>query len=60
MQDLKLKEACVPSAHTIHNGTEIYGVPHTGGLGHANAGGMERVDRIWANLADRFSTRDRR
>jgi uracil-DNA glycosylase len=52
--DLKLNEACVGSAHTTYNGTEIYGVPHTGGLGHANAGGMEKVDQIWAELAARF------
>lgn len=51
---LKLNEAHEPSAHTIYNGTEIYGVPHTGGLGHANSGGMERVDQIWAQLAARL------
>lgn len=55
LPDLKLKEACVPSAHTIFNATEIYGVPHTGGLGHANAGGMERVDQIWSGLAARLA-----
>jgi hypothetical protein len=54
LSDLKLKEAYVPSAHTIYNGTEIYGTPHTGGLGHANAGGMEKVDQIWAGLSSRF------
>ena len=30
------------------------GTPHTGCLGHANAGGMEKVDQIWAGLASRF------
>lgn len=54
LPDLKLKDAHVPSAHTLCNGTEIYGVPHTGGLGHANAGGMERVDQVWSGLAKRF------
>ncbi|SDJ99880.1 restriction system protein [Bradyrhizobium sp. Rc2d] len=54
LADLKLKEAHAPPAHTIYNGTEIYGVPHTGGLGHANAGGMERIDQIWSGLATRF------
>lgn len=51
---LRLKDAHAPSAHTIYNGTEIYGVPHTGGLGHANSGGMEKVSQIWATLAARF------
>ncbi|MGY8666283.1 hypothetical protein Q3C01_28580 [Bradyrhizobium sp. UFLA05-109] len=55
LPDLKLKDAYVPSAHTIYNGTEIYGVPHTGGLGHANSGGMEKVNQIWATLAARFA-----
>ena len=55
MTDLKLNEACIPSSHTLVNRTEIYGVPHTGGLGHANAGGMAKVDRVWATLAARFS-----
>lgn len=54
LPDLQLKDAYVPSAHTIYHGSEIYGVPHTGGLGHANAGGMEKVDQIWAGLATRF------
>lgn len=53
--DLALREACEPTAHTIYNGTEIYGVPHTGGLGHAAAGGMENVDGIWSRLAQRYS-----
>lgn len=55
LPDLKLGEACVPSAHTTYNGTEIYGVPHTGGLGHANAGGMEKVDQTWSRLGARFA-----
>lgn len=54
LPDFKLKDAYVPSAHTIYNGSEIYGVPHTGGLGHANAGGAEKVDQIWARLAARY------
>jgi uracil-DNA glycosylase len=54
LPELKLTEASAPSAHTVYNGTEIYGVSHTGGLGHANAGGMDNVDRIWAGLASRF------
>ena len=55
LADLKLSEASLTSAHTIHNGTEIYGVSHTGGLGHANAGGIDNVNRIWAGLAARLA-----
>ena len=29
---LKLKDASVPTPHTVYEGAEIYGVPHTGGL----------------------------
>ncbi|MCK1586937.1 uracil-DNA glycosylase family protein [Bradyrhizobium sp. 169] len=62
MPDLKLSEACSPLAHSIDKGTgtEIYGVPHTGGLGHANAGGMERVNQIWLGLATRFDELNKR
>lgn len=62
MPDLKLSEACSPLAHSVDKGTgtEIYGVPHTGGLGHANAGGMERVDQIWSGLATRFDELNKR
>jgi hypothetical protein len=60
LPDLKLSEATVPSGHTVYDRTEIYGVSHTGGLGHANAGGSEKVDQIWASLAARFQKlRDR-
>jgi uracil-DNA glycosylase len=54
MTDMKLQDAYVQSPHTTCGTTEIYGVPHTGGLGHANAGGMDKVDEIWAGLAARF------
>jgi hypothetical protein len=51
---LTFKQACQPSAHTIMSGTEIYGVPHTGGQGLANAGGLDGIEPIWAGLALRF------
>ena len=60
LTDLRLQEAWAPFAHTNYNGTEIYGVPHTGGLGHANAGGMEKVDQIWSGLATRFDELNKR
>lgn len=31
--------------------TLVFGVPHTGGLGTKNAGGLENVRKIWARLA---------
>ena len=30
----------------------VIGVPHTGGLGTANVGGLEKVDKIWSEVAD--------
>ena len=30
----------------------VIGVPHTGGLGTANVGGLEKVDKIWSKVAD--------
>jgi hypothetical protein len=32
------------------NSTLVYGVPHTGGLGTANAGGKAKVDAIWGAI----------
>lgn len=34
-----------------YSGSLIYGVPHTGVLGTNNAGGIQKVHEIWANLA---------
>ena len=36
----------------ILNGKCIVGVPHTGGLGTRNAGGMENVKKIWQKLSE--------
>ncbi|OSI80340.1 hypothetical protein BSZ22_00970 [Bradyrhizobium canariense] len=57
MADLKLSDAWSSFGHSVDRctGTEIYGVPHTGGLGHANAGGMEKVNQVWGRLAVRFA-----
>lgn len=51
---LRLQEACIPSAHTRMDRTELYGVPHTGSWGTRNAGGLLAVEAIWADLARRF------
>lgn len=51
---MSLHEACVPSAHTCVGRTEVYGVPHTGSWGTKNAGGLQAVSAIWADLARRF------
>jgi len=51
---LPFSEACTPTAHTVdtdESGTRIHAVPHTGGQGHANAGGDKNVDEIWARIA---------
>jgi restriction system protein len=37
-------------------GTFIYGVPHTGGLGTKNAGGLSNVRDIWSRLASQLRT----
>jgi restriction system protein len=34
----------------VYGTSLIYGVPHTGGLGIANAGGIENVKEIWTQL----------
>ena len=34
-----------------YKGSRIFGVPHTGGLGTMNAGGLMKVKEIWARLA---------
>ena len=54
LPQMKLRAACVPSAHTLISGTEVYGVPHTGSWGTNNAGGLEAVETIWASLAQRY------
>jgi len=51
---MRLREALQPNAHTYENGTEIYGVPHAGGLGLASYGGHTGVEPIWQQLAARF------
>lgn len=51
---LRLQEASISTAHTRMGGTEIYGVPHTGSWGTKNAGGLQAVEAIWADLARRF------
>jgi hypothetical protein len=51
---MRLREALLPNEHTKDNGTEIYGVPHAGGLGTASIGGYAGVDAIWRQLAARF------
>lgn len=38
-------------------GASVYGVPHTGKLGTANAGGIVNVDRIWSDIASKSKTR---
>jgi uracil-DNA glycosylase len=48
-------DASHPGSHTHLDGTEIYGVPHTGSWGTNNAGGMPKVDEIWKRLADRLA-----
>lgn len=51
---MRLREALQPTSHTTENGTEIYGVPHAGGLGLASYGGRLGVEPIWQQLAARF------
>ena len=51
---VSLREAIRSNAHVVENGTEIYGVPHPGGLGTATFGGRAGVDPIWERLAARF------
>jgi hypothetical protein len=48
---MKLSDACLPTAHTVVEGAEIYGVPHTGSWGSVNAGGDVGVAERWNNLA---------
>jgi restriction system protein len=51
---MRLRDALRPNAHTTVEGTEIYGVPHAGGLGLAAYGGYAQVEPIWQQLAARF------
>lgn len=40
------------SKHPVHhNGSLIFGVPHTGGFGTKNAGGLDAVRKIWKTLS---------
>jgi hypothetical protein len=52
--EMKLSEARLPTSHTVCAGSEIYGVPHTGDKGTWNAGGKDKVHKIWETLAARF------
>jgi hypothetical protein len=51
---MSLRDAIQPNVHTTEEGTEIYGVPHAGGLGLAAYGGYAKVDPIWQQLGARF------
>lgn len=53
---LRLREAYNSSPHTRMGRTELYGVLHTGSWGTTNAGGLQAVEAIWADLARRFHT----
>lgn len=35
--------------------TIVLGVPHTGGMGTANAGGEDKVKKIWKSISNRYS-----
>jgi uracil-DNA glycosylase len=56
MPAMKLNAACGLEPHTVDDqtGTEIYGVPHTGGLGFATCGGMSNILPMWQALANRL------
>lgn len=54
---LSLNEAGQPSGHTTYFGSEIYGSPHLGARGTANAGGLNNVARLWQAFADRLAVR---
>ena len=54
-REMKLSEACLPTHHTVYEGAEIYGVPHTGNWGTKNAGGIDSVHRVWEKLAARLT-----
>ena len=51
---MHLRDAFQPKAHTVENDTEIYGVPHSGGLGFAAYKGHAVIEPIWQQLAVRF------
>jgi uracil-DNA glycosylase len=55
---MKLSAAYSAEPHTVDDDTraEVYGVPHTGGLGFASCGGMSNIRPIWQDLADRMLT----
>jgi hypothetical protein len=52
---LSLNEAAQPTGNTKYLETEIYGSPHLGARGTANAGGIKWIIPQWTALAERLS-----
>jgi hypothetical protein len=55
---IRLRDAIKLNEYVVENETEIYGVPHAGGLGMASFGGRASVEHIWRQLATRFRQLD--
>ncbi len=40
------------SQYSAESGIKVYGVPHCGGLGLRNIGGIEKAKEVWAWIAE--------
>lgn len=53
---IEWKVARAPNGHTTRDGIEFYGLPHPGGHGVRNVGGMRNMHDIWRLIALRWKT----